>query len=194
MIDNYLQLNENYKNELDFEVITAIRKYSELIIDYSTFAMENIKISNNQLLKFIISRGLETITHVFIRIIYFTKNINLAYYHSQKAYYFYIEFISQISDEEKLFLQLTSRDAAIYVYKMTIFNEPKRHLVTSSPEFNSKMDMLNRYITIYQVCFCKYDNTLLKSIFKLISQTNITKLEDNIWLNKKLNTKYQLLN
>jgi hypothetical protein len=184
MVDNYLQLNENYKNESEFEVITAIRKYYELIIEYIVFAMENIKITNNQLLTFVISRGLETITHVFIRIIYFTKNINLAHHHSQKAYYFYIEFISQISDEEKLFLQLTSRDASIYVYKMTIFNEPKRQLVTISTEFNSKLDTLNRYIAIYQICFCKYmkyEVKLLKSIFKLISQSNITQLEDITW-------------
>lgn len=39
----------------------------------------------------------------------------------KKAYYFYIEFIEQISDNNVTFLQLSSRDAILFVYKRTIF-------------------------------------------------------------------------
>ena len=120
--NNYsLQNVENYKNETIFDTNEAIQKYSELIIEYFKFVMENIKIKSSNFSKFIIIRGLDTITNVFLHILYFTKNVDLTYFHSQKSYYFYVEFVSQISDDEKMFLQLTSRDATTYVYKKTIF-------------------------------------------------------------------------
>ena len=70
---------------------------------------------------FIIERGIETIMHVFSMLFYYTKNLDLTFYHSQKAYYFYIEFIEQISDDNVSFLQLSSRDATTFVYKKTLY-------------------------------------------------------------------------
>ena len=72
--------------------------------------------------KFIIQRGLITITNVFNIILFYSKNLDMAYYHSQKAYYFYVEFIGQISEEHNTFLQLSSRDAILFIYKKTIFD------------------------------------------------------------------------
>ena len=97
-------------------------KYSELLIEYTKFIVENIQIKNKSYSKFIIIRGLDTITNVFTTILYYTKNLDLTFFHCQKSYYFYVEFISQISEAEKLFLQLSSRDASTYVYKKTLFD------------------------------------------------------------------------
>ena len=46
----------------------------------------------------------------------------MAFYHGQKAFYFYVEFIEQISDDTHTFLQLNSRDASMFVYKKTLFD------------------------------------------------------------------------
>jgi len=81
----------------------------------------NIKFTNIKLSRFIIIRGLDTLTNVFLHIFYFTKNIDLTYYHCQKSFNFYVEFVCQITEEEKMFLQLSSRDATTYVYKKTLF-------------------------------------------------------------------------
>ena len=180
--NNYsLQNSENYKNEENFNENEAIKKYSELIIEYFKFIMENIKIKNSSLSKFIIIRGLDTITNVFLYIIHYSKNVDLTYFHSQKSYYFYIEFVGQISDDEKKFLQLTSRDATTYVYKKTIFdinNEFKKKNEVLSPEFKCKLNIIKSTINLYQIY-----------MLKIIQAKNIeiNKLESMIKLTEKIN-------
>lgn len=157
--NNYsLQNSENFKNESEFDMDKAIQKYSDLIIEYSTFIVEHMKLKNNKFLKFIIIRGLDTITNVFLNVLFFTKNVDLTYFHSQKSYYFYVEFVGQISDDEKMFLQLTSRDATTYVYKKTVFdidNELKKLNENVSNEFKSKLDIIKSYIHLYQTYLLK---------------------------------------
>ena len=151
--NNYSLLSsENYKKALDCDVVEATKKYSQLILDYYKFIVENLKITNEGFSKFIIIRGLDTITNVFLHILYFTKNINLTYFHCQKSFYFYVEFVGQISDVEKTFLQLTSRDATTYVYKKTIFeikNDFKKPS-ENDQELKSKLDLIHSNINMNQ--------------------------------------------
>jgi len=188
--NNYsLQNNENYRKDFNCNINEIIEKYSELIIEYFKFIMENIKIKNNSLSKFIIIRGLDTITNVFLNILYCTKNVDLTYFHSQKSYYFYVEFVGQISEDEKTFLQLTSRDATIYVYKKTVFdinNELKKLNENSSDEFKEKMNIIKSYIFLFQLCMLKiiqsnnidvsYIATLYKLCEKFINLNNKSKV------------------
>ena len=143
---------ENFKKNIEPSINEVVYTYYHLIVEYFKFITENIKIRNKPLTQFIITRGLDTITHVFLNLIYFTKNIDLTYFHSQKSFYFYVEFVGQISEEEKMFLQLSSRDAATYVYKKTIFeinNECKKNIVAMSEETKHKLDLISIYINIY---------------------------------------------
>jgi len=161
---NYsLHDTENYKKELVCTISDVTSKYSLLIIEYFKFIQENIKVSSNvNLSKFIIIRGLDTITNVFLHILYYTKNIDLTYFHCQKSFYFYVEFVGQISDDEKMFLQLTSRDATTYVYKKTIFeinNEIKKINQNASASFTEKLEIIKIYINIYQSYLLKIINT-----------------------------------
>jgi hypothetical protein len=157
--ENYsLQNIENYKQDFNCDVSEICGKVSELLIEYFKFIVEKLKIKNKNLYRFIIIRGLDTITNVFLNILYFTKNVDLTYFHSQKSYYFYIEFVSQISDDEKMFLKLTTRDATTYVYKKTIFdvnNEFKRFHDPIPDGFTDKMDTIRVYINLYQTYFLK---------------------------------------
>ena len=182
--NNYsLQNSENYKNEIYFDMDDAIKKYSELIIEYFKFIMENIKIKNPHLEKFIVIRGLDTITNVFLHILFFTKNVELTYFHSQKSYYFYVEFVGQISDDEKKFLQLTTRDATTYVYKKTVFDissELKKIHEKVSSEFKSKMNIIKSYIDLYQTYMLKviHSATTITSYVSYID--NLLKLYDKM--------------
>ena len=66
--------------------------------------------------------------------------------------------MGQISDDEKMFLQLTSRDATTYVYKKTVFdinNEIKKLNENVSNEFKAKLDILKSYIHLYQTYLLK---------------------------------------
>lgn len=145
---------ENYKKVFDCEINVIAQKYSELLIEYLKFINENIKIKKENLTKFIITRGLNTITHVFLHILFYTKNIDITYYHCQKSFYFYVEFVYQISEDEKMFLQLTSRDATLYVYKKTIFeinSECKKINDVLTTDTREKMCVINSYINLYKM-------------------------------------------
>ena len=144
-----LHETEHFNNELSVTPNTVMTKYTELLGEYTKFIIENIKIKNQNYSKFIIIRGLDTITHVFMTILYYTKNLDMTYFHCQKSFYFYVEFISQISEAEKLFLQLSSRDAATYVYKKTLFDLNNTVLKPEcSNETKLKFDTIGELIKI----------------------------------------------
>lgn len=157
--NNYLlNNNENYKKDLNTDISYITKKYYELVSEYLKFIIENNKIKNTQYSKFIIIRGLNTVTNVFNYILYFTKNIELTYFHCQKSYYFYVEFVGQITEDDKMFLQLTSRDATTYVYKKTIFeinNELKKINEDVSDSFREKIEIINIFIHLYQTYLLK---------------------------------------
>ena len=166
--DNIYSLNniENYRKTIECELGEVTKIYGDLLIEYLIFISENIKVKNSSFSRFIIIRGLDTITNVFLNIFNATKNIGLAYFHCQKSFYFYVEFVGQISEDEKTFLQLTSRDATTYVYKKTVFdinNEFKKQNEFISHEFKEKMDIIKSYINL-SYCdrkYCLYLSSLI---------------------------------
>ena len=144
-------------------------KYIEIITEYLNFFLENNKIKNKTYLSFIIVRGIETITHVFNTILYYTKNISITYLHCQKAFYFYIEFIGQITEDHNAFLQLSSKDAITYVYKKTIFeinSEYTKNTECSTEEELSKFKYVSEHII------------LIKHVFEILI-SNITNNNNN---------------
>jgi len=198
--NNYsLKNSENYKKTFNGNINDVIKIYGEIIIDYFKLILEKMKIKHNeQLLQFIIIRGLDTITHVFLHILYFTKNIELTYYHSQKSYYFYIEFVSQISDDEKMFLQLTSRDAVTYVYKKTVFditNEFKKNYQDISSEFKDELDLISKIIYLYQTYLLKIiksrniNLSYIMNVTKVYEKINMIVNKNNITILENLTEK-----
>ena len=113
-IDNYKQ----YATETSAE---AFSKFLNIAGDYLVQCNDNIHMRNAQYYKYVISHGLTTIGHVFQNLYMYTNNIELTFFHCQKAIYYYIEFIGQIGDDHHSFLQLNSKDATLFVYKKTIF-------------------------------------------------------------------------
>jgi len=154
---------ENYKSTLNYSINEILNKHNLLIVDYLKFITEKVHLKNVNCNKFIIIRGLETVSHVFNNILYYSKNIDLAFYHGQKAFYFYVEFIEQISDEQHTFLQLNSRDASMFVYKKTIFdinNEYRKNMLlnTSHKNYLEHFDILHIY------------NNIIKSIISFLTE------------------------
>ena len=196
--NNYsLHNNENFKKELNSDINDVVEKVSELFIEYYKFITENIKIKKSKFYQFVIIRGLDTIISIFNFILLYSKNLDLTYFHSQRAYYFYVEFVGQISEDEKTFLQLSSRDAITYVYKKTIFeinNEIKKSNENISDYTRLKIDVINNYIDLYK--------TILLKLIKNNIDNNINNNEKIDFIQtiyKKLNmlnnkTKIKLLN
>jgi hypothetical protein len=183
-LNNY----ENFKKELNYDINDVIEKILELFIEYYKFITENIKIKKSKFYQFIIIRGLDTIISIFNFILLYSKNLDLTYFHCQRAYYFYVEFVGQISEDEKTFLQLSSRDAITYVYKKTIFeinNEIKKNNETISDYTRLKIDIINDYIELYRIILLKLINNnnldekmdnekiiIIQTIFKKINTLN----------------------
>ena len=178
-----LHNNENYRKELEPEIRDILKKISELFINYFKFITGNIKLTKSNFSRFIITRGLDTIINVFNNILFYTKNLDLTYFHCQKAFYFYVEFVGQISEDEKMILQLTSRDATTYVYKKTIFqlnNDIRKNNAYISDYTRLKLDIINSYIDLYKTLLLKLINNDFLNNEKLISIENIYNKLNNI--------------
>jgi hypothetical protein len=184
-----LQNLDNYRKNIDNTTSEITEKYYMLIAEYFKFITENIKVKNSNFAKFIITRGLDTITNVFNSIFYYTKNIDLTYFHCQKSFYFYVEFVGQISEDEKMFLQLSSRDATLYVYKKTIFeiNNECKNTCESSKLINDQIAIINSYINIYKTMVYKIiqsdrnninNNLYIETFEKICKKINKTNLNN----------------
>jgi hypothetical protein len=156
----------NFNTKLTCNLSEILQKYVSLILEYTDFISEKVNIKNKKYYDYLYNRGLDTISHVFLLILFYTKNLDITYYHSQKAFYFYVEFIEQILDVQHSFLNLSSRDATMFVYKKTIYeiNTEYRKLLDNSENINNdtinlnhiankdvKFDLLNSYIEIYKL-------------------------------------------
>ena len=144
---------ENYKPIIENTIQDILTKFVIIIIEYMRLIAEKITMKNKPYYKFIFQRGLETLIHVFSILFYYTKNLELTFYHAQKAIYYYIEFIEQISDENVSFLNLSSRDAVLFVYKKTIYeinNEYKRNIIEPNINEQNLLVFFNSYKYIYK--------------------------------------------
>ena len=183
---NFLLYNtSNYKPVINNSVSEIVLKLVDVIVEYMRFITNKITIKNNAYWRYIFERGINTLIHVFSIIFFCTKNLELTFYHTQKAFYFYIEFIEQISDDSVTFLQLSSRDATLFVYKKTIFdlnNGYKKNIPVLTREEKYIMDKVDLYISIYKsiVLFVinhvdiKYDkNDYINTCCDNIDQLNV---------------------
>jgi len=158
---------ENYKDNIEYTTNDVTGKYIQVLIEYLTDITKNHNYS-----KFIIIRGIETITHTFKYILYYTNNLDLTYYHSQKALYLYIEFITQITKESNVFLQLNSKDALMYVYKKTIFELDRVYCkdICNSNKNTEKIKQINEFIELSTsiICFIINNEDLNKDVIRII--------------------------
>lgn len=179
--DNIYSLSnvDIFKPLLDNEIKFIITKYTDLVVKYLHYITENFINKNTEYRKFIIIRGLDTISHVFFFLLFYTNNLDVTVFHCEKAFYFYVEFITQISTEEKTYLQLSSRDAANYVYKKTIFD--LKH-DGKKQKGNHMTKSISIYVSIFKTIIYKIINQmkendigleLVEPIFKNINELSL---------------------
>lgn len=183
--DSIYSLNnlDNYNASLESSINDIVINYFTLIVDYLKHIKDNLVPKNLELDLFIVVRGLDTLTHVFQFLLNSTNNLNIAFYHSKKSFYYYVEFVTQISTDDKNFLQLSSRDATNYVYKKTI-HEIKRddQIINYSQETMNKIFHIQNFIDLNKLIYTYY---IMK---KLISDKELKNLNEiNDIQNKILN-------
>ena len=176
---------DNYYKNINYSYHDILTKFVSSLTEYLKLISEKIHIKKTDCYKFIIERGVDTISHVFSIILYYTKNLDLAFYHSQKAYYFYIEFIEQISDDNVTFLQLSSKDATTFVYKKTIYeinNEYKKIATELTNDDKSILKYVDTYMYIYKTLI----HTFLNSTENININTSNTNNTSNTSKNKSI--------
>ncbi len=125
-----LNLLTNYLPELKETTIELYQYYIALIQTLLNHIHTNITIKNIEYLKYIIKYGINTITHIYKLLLLYTRNVSLTVHHCEKSILFYVEFITQIGDDNHSFLQLTSKDAVMFLYKKTLFELEENYVKT----------------------------------------------------------------
>ena len=112
-----------YKNSFEYSTMNILENFMNLIKIYDRNVTKNSELSKNipqSLFLYFYYRGMSAIYIIFIKILKRTNNLELSYFHSEKAIYYYIEFFSQISNKNS-FISLTCNDAVLFLYKKTIY-------------------------------------------------------------------------
>tara|TARA_Y100000588_G_C14222310_1_gene911565 strand:- start:416 stop:1228 length:813 start_codon:yes stop_codon:yes gene_type:complete len=175
---------KNYKTSFEKNKESSYAlKYVELINDFLIYASENIHVQNKQYYLFVIKRGVETFSHVFIFLIMYTRNINLVMYHCRKAFFYYIEFIGQITDDNHTYLQLNSKDATLFVYKKTLFEIDSN--IKKDYESNPLDKKMMRYLGLTMCIYKKYILFFLHKVKKKQNENEII-MQKLLQNNKKI--------
>jgi len=108
--------------------------YFKNIVSTNPTLKKNEKSEYNQ---YVFTRGLDTITHIFIYTMLTSNNIEIAYTNAEKGIYYYIEFMNQMKEHKQMNLSLTTRDAVLYVYKKIIYSKDATPFTYSFSETNT---------------------------------------------------------
>jgi hypothetical protein len=165
---NNLKKNNIYNSNNYNDVLPSISKilasYLEIVNEYVVYTIENIKLKGD-MLDYILNRGLKILKHIFLILLLYTKNLNLVLYHGKKSYLYFVEFIDQIGEDNHSYLQLTSKDAVLFVYKKTIF------------EINNEYKTDMKLTDVEKTEFKKIGNIL--KVFNEVIYSIIKKNKDN---------------
>jgi len=171
--------SNNYKKSLP-STNKILSAYLEIVNEYVIYTIENIKVKD-QMMDCILYRGLKILKHIFVILLLYTKNINLVLYHGKKAYLYFVEFIDQIGEEHgHSYLQLTSKDAVLFVYKKTIFeiNNDYKSTMKISEEEKKEFKNIGNILSIFN-----------EIIYKLIKTNKKEDYKHNIMLSIDVNQK-----
>jgi hypothetical protein len=171
-----LNNSKNYKNQLEDNLGNIISKYILIIKEYLILCGEAIYMKNENYYKYILKKGVNTLEHIFLMLLLYTKNLELTCHHCQKSAYYYIEFIGQIGDDNHTCLQLNSKDACLFVYKKTIFEieqNYRKEFSLESPDI--KLSSVEQIIKMYNF-----------NINLIIQNTNFLSMTSNETNNMKI--------
>lgn len=150
---------ENYKATIQKEEICSyIKNYIQIIQDFIKHSHEDLNIEQNEYMFYIIKQGISTLYHVYNFIMMYTKNKELVHYHLQKCLFYYVEFINQMIRENQNFLQFTTKDAILFIYKKTIFDIDQEYV-----KLIHHQDLEKEYMQYISNCIEVY-NTIVEDI------------------------------
>lgn len=150
-----LQDLSSYNDDLSSTSAEAFAKYVQLVSEYLRLACTARKsTSDERRFRHVLMAGLRTLTHVFRMLLLYTRNLDATWYHCQKAAYYYVEFMGQIGSDGNGFLQLNAKDAALFVYKKTLFdvNAERRKEFGSVIGGDDRLDNIDILTSVFGRC------------------------------------------
>jgi hypothetical protein len=128
---------DSYKSNIGHDVSSIYIRFVNVINEYFIHCVEKLQTGDAMIqtcetnaefnFKNILRCGYKSLLYIYRVLLLYTRNLDLAYYHTQKSIYYYMEFIDQILLEPNAFLKLTPYDAVLFVYKKTIFQLNQQH-------------------------------------------------------------------
>ena len=145
-------INMSVNKSIKYNITDLNYKYNLLFLEYN----KNFnKIKNTTFNKYNYLTGISIITNVYHITLLTTRNLNLTIFHTQKAIYYYIEFLEQIYDNNNKFLKLTTNEAVFFVYKKTTFElQPPKNMLSRYSKF--KLFILKELTDIYKLIISHY--------------------------------------
>tara|TARA_X000000368_G_scaffold412551_1_gene399145 strand:+ start:676 stop:1470 length:795 start_codon:yes stop_codon:yes gene_type:complete len=202
--------NKTFRKDINF----YIKEYIVLMNEFITYFEKYIEYKNFKKYH-VIYKGIQSITHIFMVLLLYSKNLSLTLYHCKKSFLYYVEFINQIGDEGNSYLQLNSKDAILFIYKKSIFeinNEVREEMeqITKDEEilddikkFTSIFEKIYFYVTMNIIIDEKENiKTINNNLIKILDSINkkrtndenlfdkINSLIDFLIFNKVENTRY----
>jgi len=182
--------NKTFKKELNF----YIKEYIVLMKEFITYFHKYIEFNNFKKYH-VIFKGIQSITHIFLMILLYTKNLSVTLYHCKKSFLYYIEFINQIGDEGNSYLQLNSKDAILFIYKKSIFeiNNEVRENMAMNLKDTDLMDQIKKFTNLFKKIYfyvslnCVIDKNnekklITKNILKILEMIGKRKyLDENLF-------------
>jgi len=159
---------ENYKDNITNTPQEIVTKFIDVVSHFINMMSEKLLSKKQSHYKFILERGIDTVTNVFQMTYCITKNLEVSHHCGQKAFCFYTEFIEQMSDENVSFLKLTSKDATLFVYKRTIYeinNECRKNQKAFSAQEQKIIEDANNLIHLNKmICLFVINNSNMSTI------------------------------
>jgi hypothetical protein len=146
---NYLQIEFDKKSIRQIYIL-----FINVVFEYLKSFKSIIDTKHKKYSVAVIKRGISMLKNVMNVLFVYTRNMDMIYKHLNKSFLYYIEFIEQIGEEGNTFLQLSSKDAVLFVYKKTLFEintDYKKNMEYTKEErgvINTILDTLNMFIFI----------------------------------------------
>tara|TARA_Y100000816_G_scaffold140462_1_gene99491 strand:+ start:423 stop:1124 length:702 start_codon:yes stop_codon:yes gene_type:complete len=132
-------------------------------------------ISNINIEKHYLEKGINIIINVFKILLMYTRNLEIAKLYTSHSIYFFIEYINQITSKESEihFVNLSLNDAILYVYRKSIFeiSDSYKKKFTLDDKDNLKLKKINYLIILYK--------SLFLHIFFVFDKNNESEINEN---------------
>jgi len=182
----------------------VVIKYNLLIANYAIFFFKNIATDKDKDIETLFLKGLNIIENIFIIALLYLDNLSDIYNLCEKGYVYFVEFMNQlylnINKNEEPAFELTMKDAVMFCYKKTIFNNPlfeckiklqknsKEALITQFHEYNQIILKLTA-IMVRDIYCSKEKNIIAENNAKISDLVKMILEIDNLSLEHLQNLK-----